>query len=415
MIDPNLIRKDPEKIKEYVKNRFQDEKIVDEFIELDNSWRNKSKELNEKRRLRNNINKEIGIRIKKKEDYKDLKEKAKILDKEIEELENEVKKLNEKRINVLYKIPNILSDVPIAKDESENVVIKKWGKPKEANIPNHEEILTKLGQLDIKKASEVSGARFYYLKDKLVKLNLALINFGFDFLIEKGFKPVWVPYIIRGKYMKGAAELLDFKETLYKLENEDLYLIPSAEQAIVSYHANDIIQEGDLPLKYVGFSTNFRKEAGAHGKDTKGIFRVHQFDKIEQVIFSSPEKSWKYFEELHNNTQEIYQKLGIPYRVVSIVSGGLNNSAARKYDIEGWMPSQKRYRELGSCSNCLDYQARNLMIRLSKNTGIEYLHTLNCTGIATERTIVAIVENYYEDGKIIVPKVLRKYTGFDEI
>ena len=415
MIDPDLIRKNPEKIKEYIKNRFQDERIVDEFLKKDQDWRKKSKELDEKRKLRNGINKEIAERIKKKENYKELKEKAKGLDEEIEKLEDKVKKLNEIRINTLYRIPNILSNVPIAKDESKNVIIKKWGKPREDEVPDHEEILTKLKQLDVKKASEVSGARFYYLKDKLVKLNLALINFGFDFLIKKGYKPIWVPFAIREKYMKGAAELLDFKETLYKIKDEDLYLIPSAEQAIVSYHANEILQEGNLPLKYVGFSTNFRKEAGAHGKDTKGIFRVHQFDKIEQIIFSLPEDSWKFFEELNKNTQEIYQKLGLPYRVVNIVSGELNNSAARKYDIEVWMPSQKKYREVGSCSNCLDYQARNLMIRVSRNKGIEYLHTLNCTGIATERTIVAIVENYYKDGKITIPKVLRKYTGFDEI
>ncbi len=417
MIDPNLIRKNPEFVKENIKKRFQNPEIVDVFLEIDERWRKLSKEIDELRHRRNEITKEVIERKKLGKKIDDLIKESKMIDKKVEEIEKRVKELNSKRVSLLYRIPNILEEnVPIAETEEGNITVRKWGNPKEKEVPPHDQILEKLNCLDTKKASEVSGARFYYLKDKLVKLNLALIQFAMETISKKGYTPLWVPFMLKEKYMKGAAELQDFKETLYKIEGEDLYLIPSAEQSIISYHANQLFQEGDLPKKYVGFSTNFRREAGAHGKDTKGIFRVHQFDKVEQIIFSKPENSWEYFEELISNIEEIFRKLKIPYRVVSIASGDLNNSAAKKYDLEAWMPAQKKYREMGSCSNCLDYQSRNLMIRLVRGNGeIDYVHTLNCTGLATERAIVAIVENYYEDGVIVVPEVLKRYLDFEVI
>ncbi len=417
MIDPALIREKPEFVKENTKKRFKDPKLVDKFLELDLSWRKKQKELDELRHQRNQKSAEIAKLKKEGKDIASVISEVRKIDEEIEKLEAEVKKLNEERIKVLYQIPNILAeDVPIAETEEGNEVIKTWGKAEKTLDLTHDQILEKLDLIDIKKASKVSGARFYYLKNQLVQLNLALIQFAMDYLIKKGFTPLWVPYAIKEEYMRGAAELEDFKETLYKIEGEDLYLIPSAEQAIVPYHAGEIFQEGELPKKYVGFSTNFRKEAGAHGRDTKGIFRVHQFDKVEKIIFSKPEESWKMFDLLVQTSEEIIQKLEIPYRLVNIASGDLNNSAAKKIDLEAWIPTQGKYRELMSCSNCTDYQARNLKIRVARANGeIEYVHILNCTGLAMQRTLVAIATNYYEDGKIIVPKALRKYVDFGVI
>ncbi len=417
MIDPMIIREKPELVKENLRKRYKDPKLADEFLKYDIEWRKKQKELDNLRHERNKKSSEIAKVKKSGGDISEVIAEVKKIDSQISELEKEVKLLNEKRISILYKIPNILAeDVPIAESEEGSVTIKKWGSTDKVLDITHDQILEKLNLLDTKKASEISGARFYYLKNQLVQLNLALIQFTINRLIKRGFTPLWVPYMIKEEYMKGAAELEDFKETLYKIEGENLYLIPSAEQAIVPFHAGEIFQEGELPKKYVGFSTNFRREAGAHGRDTKGIFRVHQFDKVEKIIFSKPEESWKMFDLMVETSEEVIQKLGLPYRLINIASGDLNNSAAKKIDLEAWIPTQGKYRELMSCSNCTDYQARNLKIRVARSDGsIEYAHILNCTGIATERALVAIATNYYEDGKISVPKALRKYVDFEVI
>jgi seryl-tRNA synthetase len=282
---------------------------------------------------------------------------------------------------------------------------------KEFTPKSHVDLLLEKKLIDLDTASEISGARFYFLKGELVRLNFALINYALDFLMKEGFTPMHTPFIMRKEYMKRAAELSDFEHTLYKIEGENSFLIATAEQPLASYYADKILTEEELPIKFAGFSTNFRKEAGAHGKDTKGIFRVHQFEKVEQYIYCLPEESWGLHEKLIDTSERLIQGLELPYRVVDIASGDMNDNAARKYDIEVWMPVQNTYRELVSCSNTTDYQARKMNVKVLRKGGEkQVLHTLNSTALATERTLVAIVENFQNaDGTITIPKALRKY------
>lgn len=443
MLDINLIRTKPEIVINDLKKRGMTELIekVHEVIELDKQWRKTVSKLNSLRKRKNEITREIAIKRKEGLDVSKLIEESSSLDKEIEELRKKEEELKKRRDSILWMLPNILHEsVPIGKDDSENVPIRFWGKPKvfenfleqfkeqtkgfevDFEITNkkpmhHADIVENFGLADIKRAAKTSGSRFYFLKDKLVFLNLALIRYALDFLAERGFIIMQPPFMTRRFVEESATSFEDFKETIYKIEGEDLYLIPTAEHAILGYHINEIIDEDKLPLKYAGISPCFRKEAGSHGKDTKGIFRVHQFEKVEQFVFAKPEESWEIHEELIKNAEEFFQSLAIPYRVVNICTGDIGMVAAKKYDLEGWFPAQGRYRELVSCSNCTDYQARRGNIRLRRRDGkVEYLHTLNSTLVATERAICAILENYIqEDGIIIVPKVLRKYTGFDTI
>jgi len=270
----------------------------------------------------------------------------------------------------------------------------------------------------VEKAAEVAGARFYYIKGDLVLLNHALLSFAMDFMKKKGFIPVEPPYLLRREVMEGVISLKDFEDMIYKVEGEDLYLIATAEHPIAGLHMDEILDGKDLPLRYVGISPCFRKEAGTHGRDTKGIFRVHQFNKVEQFVFSRPEESWEEHERLIANAEELYQLLGIPYRIMNVCIGDLGTVAAKKYDLEAWLPGQGKYREVVSCSNCTDYQARRLRIRFRDKPGEKprLVHTLNSTAIAAERTLIAVMENYQrEDGTILVPKVLRPYMGGMEV
>ncbi|RLJ00838.1 MAG: serine--tRNA ligase [Candidatus Aenigmatarchaeota archaeon] len=418
MLDIKLFRENPEKIKKSEKDRFKDVSVVDKVIDFDKRWRERLDEIQKLKHEKNQISEEIGLLKRAKKDAEDLIVKASKTDDEISKLEREVQFLKEERETYRYKIGNILDkSVPVAPTEEDNITVRTFGEQKEFEFTpkGHAELVERFAELE--RAARISGARTYYLKGDLVLLNLALIDFGIKSLIKKGFLPVQTPFFINKKHMKAAAELADFEETLYKLEGEDSYLIATSEQSIASLHSEEILGEETLPLKYAGYSTCFRKEAGSHGKDTKGIFRVHQFEKIEQFIFSNPKDSWKLFEELINNTEEIYQALELPYRIVNIASGELNDNAAKKYDLEAWFPAQKKYRELGSCSNCTGFQAAKLNVKFGKHGGNkELVHTLNSTAIATERTIACILENYQqEDGSIIVPKVLRAFVGKEVI
>ena len=309
--------------------------------------------------------------------------------------------------------------MPVAETEEGNVTVRTWGEPRkfEFTPKSHADLIIDLGIADVEKASKIVGSRFYFLKEKGVLLNLALIRFAFDTLIKEGFTPMWTPFLLRKSYMKGAAELGDFDEQLYAIQDENWYLIATTEQPLASYHSNEVIDEKDLPIKYVGYSTNFRKEAGSHGKDTKGIFRVHQFGKVEQYVICKPYDSWDWHEKMIKITEKIFQALEIPYRIVNIASGEMNDNGAKKYDLEGWFPSQNKYRELGSATNTTDYQARKLNIKFGKVGGKkEYVHTLNNTAIATERAICALLENHQqEDGSVKIPKALWEYTGFKEL
>ncbi|MHA1763348.1 MAG: serine--tRNA ligase [Promethearchaeota archaeon] len=424
MLDIELFRNNLELIKDSERKRFKDPSIADKVLEYDKKWRAALTELQELRQKR----KEISVLIGKYKKEKKLKEaneaieKSKHIKAQIEELEKKKKEYLEKREAFRYRVGNIVHDsVPVAKTEEGNEIISEIGKLPEFNFKpqSHVNLIDIINGADTKKASEVVGSRFYYLKGDLVLLNLALMRYALDHLIKKNYFPMWTPFFIKYEVIKAAAELADFEEQLYKIQDEDLFMIATSEQTLAAYHYDEIIDPERLPLKYIGISSCFRREAGSHGKDTLGIFRIHQFEKVEQFIFCKPEDSWQFHEELIRNAEELYKGLEIPYRIVNIASGELNDNAAKKYDLEAWFPASKTYRELVSCSNCLDYQARKLKIRMGKVGGAEQkqvVHTLNSTAIATERTICCILENFQnEDGSISIPKVLQKYMGGKKI
>ena len=420
MLDIKLIREKPDYVRENLKRRGDPEKLemLDRLIECDREWRKNLTELNELRHQRRKITNEIAQLKKRGEEITDKIEAAKKIDAEIEVLEKKVRELEEKVSYYLMRIPNLLHEsVPYGVDENDNVTVKTWGEiPKfDFKVKDHIELGLSLGIMDLERAAKVAGARFYYLKGLGVLLDMALINFALNELVKKGYKPVEPPYMMRRKAYEGATALTDFEEMLYKIEDEDLYLIATSEHPIAAMYMNEVLNAEELPLKFVGVSACFRREAGAHGKDTRGIFRTHQFNKVEQFIFCLPEQSWEMHEELLRNAEELVQKLGLPYRVVNVCTGDIGSFAAKKYDIEVWMPAQNRYREIISCSNCTDYQARRLNIRYREKEGAPpkgVVHTLNSTALATGRTIVAILENYQqEDGSVLIPEVLRPYMG----
>ncbi|MEM1785222.1 MAG: serine--tRNA ligase, partial [Candidatus Bathyarchaeia archaeon] len=392
--------------------------LFDELMECDQKWRQTLKELNNLRCERNDITVQIAKAKKQGADVSDLVSVARVIDNKITELEKEVKNYETKIREYLLNLPNLLHDsVPTGFSELENVTVKTWGEiPKfDFSIRDHIDLGLSLDIMDVERAGKVAGARFFYLKNEGVLLDLALINFALDHLISKGYKPIEPPFLMRRKAYEGVIALSDFEENLYKIEGEDLYLIATSEHPIAAMFMDEVLMAEDLPIRFAGVSTNFRKEAGAHGRDTRGIFRTHQFNKVEQFIFCKPEESWILHEELLRNAEEIFQKLGLPYRVVNVCSGEIGAVAAKKYDLEVWMPAQGTYREAVSCSNCTDYQARRLNIKYREKPGEPpkgFVHTLNSTALATGRTIVAILENYQqEDGSVVIPEVLRKYMG----
>jgi len=418
LLDIELFRNNLKKIIESEKKRFKDPTIAERVLEYDKKWRNIVKDLQDLRKQRNEISIRIGD-FKKAKDQEKAKEAIK-KSKEIKEKIDELEKLKSihlaKRESNRYLVGNILNEsVPIGETEDDNETVRTVGTIPQFDFKplSHVELISKIGGADIKKASEVVGSRFYYLKGDLVLLNLALMKFALEKLMSKNYIPMWTPFFAKHEVMKAAAELADFEEQLYKIEGEDLFMIATSEQTLAAYHYNEIIDPNRLPLKYVGISSCFRREAGSHGKDTLGIFRVHRFEKVEQFIFCQPEESWNFFEELIINAEDLYKELKLPYRIVNIASGELNDNAAKKYDLEAWFPASNTYRELVSCSNCLDYQARKLKIRTGKVGSQEakkIVHTLNATAIATERTICSILENYQnEDHSITIPEVLQKY------
>jgi len=392
--------------------------MLESLIDYDKQWRQGLTRLNELRHERKQITAEIATTKKKGEDAADKISKAKKTDNEISTLEGHVSEWEEKVHDLLMRLPNLLHEtVPVGKDENDNVEIRKWGKTPKFSFPvkGHIDLGLNLDIIDIERAGKIAGARFFYLKNEAVFLDNAIISFALEEMSKKGYEPIEPPFLIRRKPYEGAVALSDFEDVLYKIENEDLYLIATAEHPMASMYMDEVLRAEDLPLKLVGFSPCFRKEAGAHGKDTKGIFRTHQFNKVEQFVFCKPEDSWKIHEELIHNAEEIVRKLGLSYRVVNVCTGDIGTVAAKKYDIEAWMPAQSAYRELVSCSNCTDYQARRLNIKYREKEGEApkgFVHTLNSTALATGRTIVAILENYQqEDGSITVPEALRKYMG----
>ena len=424
MRDIEDFRNDIDAVIETEKKRFKNPENAKKVLEFDLLWRNVLQEIQDLRRQRNDLSNEISQFKKSGEQEKanSTIEKSKQIKETIDALEKKKIEYLEEREKFRYIIGNDLhKSVPIGETEKSNTIIMEYGEKPifDFEPSSHVNIIHDINGADIMKASEVVGSRFYYLKGDLVLLNLALLRFALDKLISKGYEPLWTPFFIKHEIMKAAAELADFENQLYKIHDEDLYLIATSEQTLAAYHYDEIIDRERLPLKYAGISSCFRREAGSHGKDTLGIFRVHQFEKVEQYIFCKPENSWDLFDELISNAEEIYRELEIPYRIVNIASGELNDNAAKKYDLEAWFPSSGKFRELVSCSNCLDYQARKLKVRVGKvgaSQKKEIAHTLNCTAIATERTICCILENYQnKDGTVSIPKVLQKYMNGKKI
>lgn len=439
MIDISILRKNPELLFESQRRRFQDDQLVREAIRIDNEWRELLRKTNNLKSEKNKLVREIGDMLRKGGSAEDLKEKAKRLDSEIEGHERKLVELERERDEVLKRIPNIVDqDAPVGRDESGNRPIYFDGKATvfvddmesflresegkmqyevtDRRRQSHVDLLVKKDLVNIEAAAITSGSRFYYLLNDLVLLENSIEAFALRFLQEKGFSLIEPPFMLNREATDGATDFTAFEDTIYKIEGEDLYLIATAEHPIAAFHSNHIFEEGELPRLYGGISPCFRKEAGAHGKDTKGIFRVHQFNKVEQFAFVLPEESKTYHKMFLENSEEFFRKLEIPFRVVDIATGDLGNLAARKFDIEAWYPAQGKFREVVSASNDLDYQARRLKVRYRTKEGNRYVHTVNSTLVAIQRVLVAITENFQqEDGSILIPRVLRDYMGKEKI
>ena len=416
MLDPKILKENPQVVKDMLKARASNFDF-DGLLESDQKRRELIQQTDELRKKKNQIALEIAQKKKAGDDASSILEEMKKLSSELNLLESQQISNEERYSKLAFSIPNLIHEsVPIGPDETANKEIKKFG-----NIPNfdfeikdHISISETLGIVDLERAAKVAGARFYYLKNDLVRLNQALIHYALDYLSEKEYSLVQPPYMINRESMEGAVITDDFEEVIYKIDDEDLFMIGTSEHAMAAMHSKEIIEGKELPLRYAGVSPCFRKEAGAHGRDQKGIFRVHQFDKIEQFVFARPEDSWKEHERMLEITEGFYQKLEIPYRVMLLSSGDMGKVSAKTYDIEAWMAGQNSYREIVSCSNCLDYQSRRLKIRFRDKTNEEtqYLHTLNSTLIATTRVMVSIMENFQtKDGHIKIPHVLQPYMG----
>lgn len=419
MFDIKLIREQKEAVLKSMEHRGDAEKkkLVQDVARKDELYRTSLYNLEQMKRQRNEAGLEIAKAKKAGKDAAPTIKKMKRLGDEIIAAEKETERMKADIDAALMRLPNMLHEsVPEGVGEEGNVVIKKWGTPKKfAFAPkSHVDMLERLELADMERAGKVAGARFYYLKGPLVLLEMALMRFALDHLVKKGFTPVEPPFMMRRGAYEGVTDLADFESVIYKVQDEDLYLIATSEHPMASMYMGETLPESALPVRFAGVSPCFRKEAGAHGKDTKGIFRVHQFNKVEQFVFCKPEESWKEFEGIVQNVSELFQRLELPYRLVNVCTGDIGSVAAKKTDLEVWMPVQGAYREAASCSNCTDYQARRLGIRY----GVEgekprgFVHTLNATAVATTRALVAIMENcQVQDGGFAIPAALQPYMG----
>jgi seryl-tRNA synthetase len=416
MLDIKLLRERPDIVVNDLKRRGdkEKEKWVAEFRKLDEERRKLLYKAEQDRKERNAISKEIARMVKEKKDISFNRKQMAAVNDRIKKAEERLAKLDEKSSFYLLRFPNILHEsVPEGRDDSQNKEIRKWGhQPTFAFRPkNHIELMESLGLLDLERAGKVAGSRFFYMKGAMVLLNMALMRFGMEQLVKAGFTPVQPPFMMNREAYTGVTDLDDFENVMYKVEKEDLYMIATSEHPMVAMHMKETVPEASLPVRYAGISTNFRKEAGTHGMEDKGIFRVHQFDKVEQLVLARPEDSWEEHERLIKTAEETVRQLELPYRLVSVCTGDIGTVAAKKYDIEAWVPSQKRYREIISCSNCTDYQARRLNIRYGtegeKPKG--FVHTLNSTAVVS-RMLVPMLENYQrKDGTIAIPKALQNH------
>ncbi len=421
MLDVRLVRENPDLIRKDLAKRGDAvrTKLLDDVIREDKEWRALLAEADKLRKRRNEITREIAQAKKTGKDTIARVREAAELPAKIDGLEIRIQEKDNAVRAGLMRLPNLLHEsVPVGKDDTQNMEVAKWGTPKtfDFELKPHGELLEAVGAADFDRARKIAGAGFVYLTGDLVRLDQGLLAFSLDYMVKQGFTPVFPPYMMRRAAYEGVTDLGDFENVMYKIEGEDLYLIATSEHPVGAMFMDEILDEDRLPLLLTGTSACFRREIGGHGVDTKGLFRMHQFNKIEQFVFCRPEDSWTWHEKLRANGEAIYRALEIPYHVVNVCTGDIGTVAAKKYDIEAWFPRQKQYREVISCSNCTDYQARRLNIRAGKVGGDKFVpHTLNATAMATSRGLVAILENYQnEDGSVTVPKVLRPYLGGQE-
>ena len=418
MLDIKLIREAPDRIRRDLAKRGDPArgKVLDDVIRKDREWRDDLQEVEALRKRRNEITRDIAAAKKAKNDPKALMKEAASLPDQIRQLEGRIDVLEREVRAGLLRLPNLLdASVPVGKDDTANVEVARWGTPRALGfeLKAHGELLEALGLADFERARKIAGAGFVFLLGDLVRLDQALLAFALGHMVKAGFTAVFPPFMMRRAAYEGVTDLGDFETVMYKAEAEDLFLIATSEHPIGAMFMDEVIDEDTLPLRFAGLSTNFRREIGGHGVDTKGLFRMHQFNKVEQFVFCRPEESPAWHERLRENGEAIYRALEIPHRVVNVCTGDIGTVAAKKYDVEAWFPRQAAYREVISCSNCTEYQARRLNIRAGKVGGDKFVpHTLNATAMATSRGLVAVLENYQEpDGSVTVPKALRPYMG----
>ena len=422
MIDIKLIRTDSEYVKVGLINRGKDPSVINEILKKDTRRREILKEANELKKERNEAGEEIARLKKEKKDASEIISKMKEKSTRIKELDDSLNSLEKEIQTILLTIPNIPHEsVPVGSDESANQEVRRWGMPKEFDFPvrAHWEVADYLGMIDFEKGTKLAGSRFVVLKGWGAKMERALINFMLDLHTQHhGYTEIFPPFMVNSDTMTGTGQLPKFKDELYKCENEDLYLIPTAEVPLTNMFRGDILEDTNLPMYFTAYTACFRREAGSYGKDIRGIIRQHQFNKVEMVKFSRPETSYDELEKLTEDAEDVLKKLELPYRVVLLSTGDMGFSAAKTYDLEVWVPYEGKYREISSCSNCTDFQARrmNTRFRPGEMEKPVYPHTLNGSGVAIGRTMVAILENYQQkDGSVIIPEVLRPYMNNKEI
>lgn len=416
MLDIKMIRQNVEMVKEKLATRNVDEAKINEFVALDEKRRAELVKVEELKKLRNDVSGEIAQLKRNKENADDKIAQMKKVGEEIKALDEQIAKIDEELTTIATTLPNLPHEsTPIGKDEDDNVEVRRHGTVREFDFEAkpHWEIAENLGILDFERGAKVSGSRFVFYKGLGARLERAIYNFMLDEHGKEGYTEVIPPYIVNSHSMFGTGQFPKFKEDVFQLANTDLTLIPTAEVPLTNYYNGEILEEADLPVYFTALSPSFRSEAGSAGRDTRGLIRLHQFNKVEMVKLTKPEESYNELEKMTQNAENILQKLNLPYRVVALSTGDMGFSAAKTYDLEVWIPAQDAYREISSCSNCEDFQARRAMIRYRDENGkVQYVHTLNGSGLAVGRTVAAILENYQnEDGSVTIPEVLVPYMG----
>lgn len=416
MLDIKLIRVQPDLVREKIAKRCDDVTVVDKILELDKTRRELLVRVEDLKALRNKTSEEIAILKRKKEDASNVIAEMKKVSDEITELDIKVKEIDEKLHDIVSRIPNLVSDeTPIGDDEDENIEVRRIGEVRDFNFEPkaHWDLVEELDIADFERAAKISGSRFMFYKNEGALLERALINFMIDtHVVEHGYQEMMVPQLVNKTALYGTGQFPKFLEDVYTIESENLTLIPTAEVPLTNYHNNEILNENEIPKAFTAFSICFRSEAGSAGRDTRGLIRLHQFNKVEMVRFTKPEESYEQLELMTSHAENILKKLQLPYRVITLCTGDTGFSSAKTYDLEVWLPSYNAYKEISSCSNCTDFQARRANIRFRReDTGkLEFVHTLNGSGLAIGRTVAAIIENYQnEDGSITIPEVLRPY------